>query len=86
MEADKRGALKKMKYCGNCKPEVHPRRIRSIVERIAAGKESDILVLVNGCSRECLTKSKNVYPDRIIVSVNAGELVANNEEPGGEEQ
>jgi hypothetical protein len=86
MEADKRGALKKIKYCGNCNPEVHPKHIRKAVEKIAAEKGPDILVLVNGCSRECLTKSKEAYPNRKIMSLNAGELVANNEEPGREGQ
>ena len=65
---------------------MHPKHIRTIVEKFAAGKGPDILVLVNGCSRECLTKSKDVYPSKTTISLNAGELVTDNEEPGGEEQ
>ncbi|MBP1745517.1 MAG: hypothetical protein H6Q54_132 [Deltaproteobacteria bacterium] len=84
MEEGKHTSAKKIRYCGNCNPEVHPKHIRTIVEKIAAGKGSDILVLVNGCSRECLTKSKDVYPGKTTISLNAGELVTDDEEPGGE--
>jgi hypothetical protein len=79
-------AVKKIKYCGNCNPDIHPKYIRHVVERIAAGTGSDTLVCVNGCTRECLTKSKDVYPGRTIMSLNAGELVTKNEEHGGERQ
>lgn len=80
------GALEKIKYCGNCNPDVHPKHIRNAAEKIAVQKGSDILILVNGCSKECLTKSKDVYPGRIIMSLNAGEFMTNDEEPGGEGQ
>ena len=86
MEAEKPVALKKIKYCGNCNPEVHPKHIRNIVEKIADEKGPDTLVLVNGCSRECLTKNMKDYADRKIMSLNAGELVTNSEESGREDR
>jgi len=53
---------------------------------MAARTGPDTLVIVNGCSRECLTKSKDVYPGRTIMLLNAGALIMKNEEPDGEEQ
>jgi hypothetical protein len=84
METEIRGALKKIKYCGNCNPEVHPKYIRHVVERMAARTGPETLVIVNGCSRECLAKSKDVYPGRTIMSLNVGDLISKNEEHNGE--
>jgi hypothetical protein len=75
MEEARHTNVKKIKYCGNCNPEVHPTYIRHVVESMAAGTGSETLVLVNGCSRECLSKSKEVYPGRTIMSLNAGQLI-----------
>jgi hypothetical protein len=86
METEGHVATKKIKYCGNCNPDIHPKYIRHIIERMAARTGSDTLVIVNGCSRECLTKSKDVYPGRTIMLLNAGALIMKNEEPDGEGQ
>ncbi|HOE16892.1 MAG TPA: hypothetical protein PLX02_04735 [Syntrophorhabdaceae bacterium] len=46
----------RVKYCGNCNPEVDPRKIRKAVEKIASETDDDVLICVNGCSRMCMTK------------------------------
>jgi hypothetical protein len=86
METEGHVAAKKIKYCGNCNPDIHPKHIRHIIERMAARTGPETLVCVNGCTRECLTKSKDVYPGRTIMLLNAGALIMNNEEPDGEGQ
>jgi hypothetical protein len=85
MESKKHATVHKVKYCGNCNPDINPKYVRPIVERMAAGTGPETLIIVNGCSRECLTKSRDVYPGRTIMSLNAGELVTKNEEHGGED-
>ena len=74
MEEARQSSAKRIKYCGNCNPEIHPRRLRHIVERIAAATEHDILILVNGCSRECLSKGNDMSTGKTTVSLNASEL------------
>jgi hypothetical protein len=85
-QSKKEMGLNNIKYCGNCNPDIHPKYIRHIVERMAARTGPETLVCVNGCSRECLTKSKDVYPGRTIMLLNAGALIMKNEEPDGEGQ
>ena len=45
METEEHVAAKKIKYCGNCNPDIHPKYIRHIVERMAARTGPDTLVL-----------------------------------------
>lgn len=45
-----------VKYCGNCNPEVDPRKVKKAVEKIASDTDDEVLICVNGCSRMCLTK------------------------------
>jgi hypothetical protein len=52
----------RVRYCGNCNPEVDPRKIRKAVEKMASDTDDDVLICVNGCSRMCLTKK--IKPDR----------------------
>jgi hypothetical protein len=46
----------RVRYCGNCNPEVDPRKIRKAIAKIASDTDDDVLICVNGCSRMCLTK------------------------------
>ncbi len=46
----------RVRYCGNCNPEVDPRKIRKAIEKIASNTDDDVLICVNGCSRMCMTK------------------------------
>jgi len=52
----------RVKYCGNCNPEVDPRKIRKILEKMASATDDDVLICVNGCSRMCLTKKMKPDP------------------------
>ena len=52
----------RVKYCGNCNPEVDPRKIRKILEKMASTTYDDVLICVNGCSRMCLTKKMKPDP------------------------
>ncbi len=54
--------MAKVKYCGNCNPEVDPRKIRKAIEKMASDTDDDVLICVNGCSRMCLTKK--MKPDQ----------------------
>jgi hypothetical protein len=67
--------MRKIKYCGNCNPDVHPRQVRQALDRLAAACGSDIVVAVNGCSRVCVSKGfvRDVPENAIIV--NARDLV-----------
>jgi hypothetical protein len=67
--------MKNIKYCGNCNPDVHPKYIRPFVDEMFHGIDSDTVVLINGCVRGCLTKSKKIKSAKKIISVNAGEIV-----------
>ena len=60
--------MKKIKYCGNCNPDVHPRRVREILERLPDGP-GETMVAVNGCSRVCISKGKikGIPGDAIII-------------------
>ena len=50
METEEHVAAKKIKYCGNCNPDIHPKYIRHIIERMAARTGPETLVIVNGCT------------------------------------
>jgi hypothetical protein len=66
----------KIKYCGNCNPDVHPRYVREALNRIFTERgDQGLVVAVNGCSRICITKGKvkNVPENAIIVG--AGDVV-----------
>ncbi|MCX7698634.1 MAG: hypothetical protein N2114_04125 [Candidatus Goldbacteria bacterium] len=52
-----------IKYCGNCNPEVDPKRIKKILQKITFDKDENLLICVNGCSRMCL--AKKIKPDHI---------------------
>jgi len=70
-----KGPRDNIKYCGNCNPDLHPKYVRTIVDTIFKDTEPDTLVLINGCARECLTKSKAIQSVQKIISVNAREIV-----------
>jgi hypothetical protein len=60
---------RKVKFCGNCNPEVHPGRVKAALEELLADGDDSDLVLVNGCSRACLTKGmENVKGTPTIMS------------------
>jgi len=64
----------KIRYCGNCNPDVHPRLVRAALDRISRDLDPDTVVAVNGCSRICITKGKvrGIPGDAVIM--NAGDL------------
>lgn len=51
--------MKMIKYCGNCNPDIHPKDVKNALEALLADiPREDISIMVNGCSRACLTKNK----------------------------
>ncbi|MCX5817640.1 MAG: hypothetical protein NTX75_15620 [Proteobacteria bacterium] len=53
--------MKKIKYCGNCNPDVHPKDVKNALEAFFTDiPREDISIMVNGCSRACLTKKNPV--------------------------
>lgn len=66
--------MKNIKYCGNCNPDVHPRQVREVLERLPE-YAGDTVIAVNGCSRVCISKGKvgGIPEDAVIVD--AGDLV-----------
>jgi len=49
--------MKKIRYCGNCNPDVHPEDVKKALEELFPDiPGEDISIMVNGCSRACLTK------------------------------
>lgn len=47
----------KVKFCGNCNPDVDPKKVKKALEGLLADIPcEDISIMVNGCSRACLTK------------------------------
>jgi hypothetical protein len=57
-----------IKYCGNCNPDAHPREVRTAAEALFKHGDSAALVLINGCTRVCLSKKgqKEQHAGRII--------------------
>ena len=47
-----------IKYCGNCNPDIHPKDVKKALEALLAVDipRKYISIMVNGCSRACLTK------------------------------
>jgi hypothetical protein len=70
-----------IKYCGNCNPERDPRKVRKVLEEMAAATGSDVLILVNGCPRICLTKRTIVDPMQKVISLLVREVFENNKDP-----
>jgi hypothetical protein len=66
----------KIKYCGNCNPDVHPRYVReALIRAFAESGDRDVVVAVNGCSRICISKGKvKDVPENAII-VGAGDVV-----------
>ncbi|MCX5809146.1 MAG: hypothetical protein NTX36_07225 [Proteobacteria bacterium] len=53
--------MKNIKYCGNCNPDVHPKDVKNALEALFTDiPREDISIMVNGCSRACLTKKNPV--------------------------
>ncbi len=51
----------KIKYCGNCNPDVNPKDVKKALETFFTEiPREDTSIMVNGCSRACLTKRKSV--------------------------
>ncbi len=47
----------KVKFCGNCNPDVNPKKVKKALEALFADiPREDMSIMVNGCSRACLTK------------------------------
>jgi hypothetical protein len=57
-----------IKHCGNCNPDAHPTDVRRAAEALFGDRDADGLLLVNGCARVCLSKSrsKERHEGRII--------------------
>ena len=46
-----------VKYCGNCNPDVNPKKVKKALETLFTDiPREDISIMINGCSRACLTK------------------------------
>jgi hypothetical protein len=53
--------VKNIKYCGNCNPDVNPKDVKKALEALFTNTpREDVSIMVNGCSRACLTKRKPV--------------------------
>jgi hypothetical protein len=51
--------MKNIRYCGNCNPDVHPGEVRKELEKLL--RDDDCMsILVDGCSRACLSKGESV--------------------------
>lgn len=78
----------RIKYCGNCNPDVHPRYVQKALSRLfAESGNRDVVIAVNGCSRICVSKGKvKDIPENAIV-VDAGDVVQKSdpEDRNGEE-
>lgn len=61
--------MKKIKYCGNCNPDVHPKYVKEAVKELFPKDEPETQVVINGCSRSCLSKSKAIKEakEKIII-------------------
>jgi hypothetical protein len=71
--------VKNIKYCGNCNPDVNPERVRPLVDRLAAEAEPGTLLVVNGCSRACLSKDgRSDTLDKVII-LNSQEVLRREE-------
>jgi len=63
----------KIKYCGNCNPDVNPKDVKNALEALFTSPlpRKDVSIMVNGCSRACLTKKNpadNAKGKTIILS------------------
>lgn len=62
--------MRKIKYCGNCNPDVNPKKVKKALEYLFTDiPRENISIMVNGCSRACLTKknSSQISIDNKIV-------------------
>jgi len=49
--------MMKVKFCGNCNPDVNPKKVKKALETLYTNiPREDMSIMVNGCSRACLTK------------------------------
>jgi hypothetical protein len=46
--------MARVKFCGNCNPDVHPRKVKEALAEEWVQEDKEILV--DGCSRACLSK------------------------------
>ena len=65
--------MRKIKYRGNSNPDVHPKDVKNALEKLFTDDipREDISIMVNGCSRACLTKkgpADNAKGKTIILS------------------
>ncbi len=58
-----------IRYCGNCNPETEPKKVRGTLKKMAAETGDDVLILVNGCPRLCLTKRTTVSSQQKVISL-----------------
>jgi hypothetical protein len=62
--------MKKIRYCGNCNPDEDPGEVKKALEVLFPGGDA-ANVLVDGCSRACLSKKEQDTkndPGVIVVS------------------
>ncbi len=68
----------KIKFCGNCNPDVDPELVKDRLETMAVSWEKDSEVLIDGCSRECLTKKQTDKKAEKIVKLRARDVMGGN--------
>lgn len=44
----------KVRFCGNCNPDVHPKKVKEILDEKSPAEDGEMLV--DGCTRACLSK------------------------------
>ena len=49
--------MRQIKFCGNCNPDVDPRSVKKIIESTLLARTQDRILVVHGCSRECLSRT-----------------------------
>ena len=67
-----------IRFCGNCNPDVDPELVRDRLETMTAPWENDSEILIDGCSRECLTKKQTDKKAKKVVKLRARDVMGGN--------
>ncbi len=62
--------MREIRYCGNCNPDEDPEEVKKALEKLFPGADGPCII-VNGCSRACLSKRTpgvNNDPGVIVMS------------------
>lgn len=67
--------MKDIRYCGNCNPDEHPGEVKRALEELFPDGDA-LCLLVDGCSRACLSKKeRDMKNDPEVVVVSSREVM-----------